>query len=61
MAGQYLWLRGELEPAVRGAYGATVDRPWSILVPKELACGWAGHLPWWQGIRVRTEQGMGCV
>ena len=27
----------------------------------ELACGWAGHLPHWQGFRVRTEQGMGCV
>ena len=28
---------------------------------QELACGWAGHLPYWQGFRVRTEQGMGCV
>ena len=28
---------------------------------QELACGWAGHLSHWQGFRVRTEQGMGCV
>ena len=28
---------------------------------QELPCGWAGHLPYWQGFRVRTEQGMGCV
>ena len=28
---------------------------------QELACGWAGHLPYWQGFRVRTEQSMGCV
>ena len=26
---------------------------------QELACGWARHPPYWQGIRVRTEQGMG--
>ena len=28
---------------------------------QELACGWAGHPPYWQGFRVRTEQGMGCA
>ena len=28
---------------------------------QELAWGCAGHLPYWQGFRVRTEQGMGCV
>ena len=28
---------------------------------KEIACGWAGHLRYWQVFRVRTEQGMGCV
>ena len=28
---------------------------------QEIACGWAGHPPYWQGFRVRTEQGMGCV
>ena len=28
---------------------------------QELACGWAEHPPYWQGFRVRTEQGMGCV
>ena len=47
MAGPYLLLRDELGPAVKGAEGATV--------------GWAGHPPYWQGLRVRTEQGMGCI
>ena len=28
---------------------------------QELASGLAGQLPYWQGFRVRTEQGMGCV
>ena len=27
----------------------------------KLASGWAKHPPYWQGFRVRTEQGMGCV
>ena len=60
MAEPYLWLRGELEPAVKGAWGATVGRRCVPLVIGELACGWAGHPPYWQGLRVRTEQGMGC-
>ena len=34
MAEPYLWLRGELEPAVKGAWGATVCWPWSHLVPR---------------------------
>ena len=61
MAGPYLSLRGELGPAAKGAWGA---HSWSALEPlglQELACGWAGHLPYWQDFRVRTEQGMGCV
>ena len=61
MAGPYLWLRLELGPVVEGACGATVGRPWTALVLQELACGWAGHPPYWQGFRIRTEQGMGCV
>ena len=28
---------------------------------EELACGPAQRPPLWQGFRVRTEQGMGCV
>ena len=28
---------------------------------QKLTCGYAVHLPFWQGFRVRTEQGMGCV
>ena len=60
MAGPYLWLREELGPAVKGAWGATVGWPCSPLGSQELACGQAGHLPYWQGFRVRTEQGMGC-
>ena len=61
MAGPYLWLRGELGPAIEGAIGVTVGWPWGSLVFQELACGWAGHPPYWQAFRVRTEQGMGCV
>ena len=34
MAEPYLWLREELEPAVKGAFGATVGWPWSALVPR---------------------------
>ena len=61
MAGPYLRLREELGPAIKGAWGATVVWPWSSLGSQKLACGWAGHPPYWQGFRVRTEQGMGCV
>ena len=32
-----------------------------FLGSKELACGRAGHPPYRQGFRFRTEQGMGCV
>ena len=35
MAEPYLWLRGELEPAVKGAQEATVGQPWSALVPRQ--------------------------
>ena len=34
MAEPYLCLRVELEPAVKGAWGATVSWPWSTLVPR---------------------------
>ena len=34
MAEPYLSLRGELEPAVKGAWGATVSWPCSDLVPR---------------------------
>ena len=61
MAGPLLWLRVVFRPAVKGAWGATVGEPWGTLVPRNPTCGWAGHLPYWQGFRVRTEQGMGCV
>ena len=61
MAEPFLSLRMELGPVVKGAWGAIVGWPWRPLVLQELACGWAGHLPYWQGFRVRTEQGMGCV
>ena len=62
MAGLYLCPRVEFGPAVGGACGAPVD--WLALETlgfQELACGWARHPPHWQGFRVRTEQGMGCV
>ena len=62
MAAPYLWLGEELRPAVKGAEGATVGWPWSSLVPRNspVAAG-RDTLSFWQGFRVRTEQGMGCV
>ena len=41
-----------------GSHGRFALEPFGS---QELACGWAGHLPYLQGFRVRTEQGMGCV
>ena len=35
MAGPYLQLREELGPAVKGAWGATVGRPWRALVIRD--------------------------
>ena len=61
MAGPYLWLRGELGPAVEGAWGATVGWPWSPLVPRNSPVAGRYTPPYWQGFRVRTEQGMDCV
>ena len=34
MAKPYLLLGMEVEPAVKGAWGVTVGRPWTSLVPK---------------------------
>ena len=34
MAEPYLWLRVELEPAIKGESEATVSWPWSHLVPR---------------------------
>ena len=61
MAGPYLSFRGELGPAVTGAWGATVSWPWSPLVSRNLSVAECDTLPYWQGFRVRTGQGMGCV
>ena len=61
MAGPCLWLRWELGPAVKGAGGATVGWPWSLLVPKNSPVAGQDIPPYRQGFRVRTEQGMGCV
>ena len=61
MAGPYLSLRGELGPAVKGAWGATVGSHWSHLVPRNSPVAGRYAPPYWQGFRVRTEQGMGCV
>ena len=61
MAGPYLWLREELQPAVRGGIGCHCRLALELLGFQEIACGLAGHLFHWQGFRVRTEQGMGCV
>ena len=61
MAGPYLRLREELGPAVKGAWGATVGWLSSFLVPRNSPVAGRDTLPYWQGFRVRTEQGMGCV
>ena len=61
MAGPFLWLRVELGPAVKEAWGATVGWPPSPLVPRNLPVAGRDTLPYRQGFRVRTEQGMGCV
>ena len=61
MAGPYLQLRRELGPAVEGAWGATVGWPWSTLVPRNSPVAGRDTLPYQQGFRVRTEEGMGCV
>ena len=34
MAGPYLWLRVDLGPAVKEAWGAIVNWPWSALIPR---------------------------
>ena len=61
MAGPYLWLREELGPAIKGSIGNHCRLALEPFGFQELACGWAGQPPYWQGFRVRTEQGMGCV
>ena len=61
MAGLYLWFRDELGPVVEGAWGDTVGWPWSLLVPRNSFVAGRDTLPYWQGFRVRTEQGIGCV
>ena len=61
MAGPHLWLKEEFRTTVKGASGATVGWPWTPLVPRNSpVAGW-DSLPYGQGFRVRTEQGMGCV
>ena len=35
MAEPYLWLTGEFEPAVEGAWEATVGWPWTDLVSRK--------------------------
>ena len=61
MAGPYLQLKGKLRPAVQGAWGATVGWPWSSLVSRNSPVAGRDTLPYGQGFRVRTEQGIGCV
>ena len=61
MAGTKIWLRRELEPAIKGALGAIVGWPWSSLIRKNSPVAGQDALPYWQSFRVRTEQGMGCV
>ena len=58
MAGPYLCYIVEIRLAVKGAWGATVGWPWSGLVPGNSPVAGRDTLPFWQGFRVRTEQGM---
>ena len=51
MAKPYLWPRGVLGPANRGAWGATVGQPWSPLAPGK-SLWLAGTACPWQGSRV---------
>ena len=53
--------KGELGPAVKGAWGAIVGRLWIPLAPRNSPVVGRNTLPYWQGFRVRTGQGMGCV
>ena len=61
MVGPYLQLREKLGPAVQGARGAIVGRPSCSLVPRSSPVSGQDTLTYWQGFRVPTEQGMGCV
>ena len=61
MAGPYLSLKEKLGPAVEGAWRAIVGSPWSSSVPRNSLVAGRNILPYLQGFRVRTEQGMGCV
>ena len=54
MAGPYLWPREELRLAIKGAWGAIVGWPWSLLVPRDSPVAGRDTLPHWQGFRVRT-------
>ena len=64
MAEPYLWLRGELGPAVKGAEGATVGWPWSPLVLRKSPVAGQDTSPIGRasgsGLS-RTDKGMGCV
>ena len=61
MAGPYLELRGEYGPVVKGAWRTTAGWPRSTLLPRNSPVAGRDTPPYWQGFRVRTEQGMGCV
>ena len=57
MAEPHLWLRGEFGPAAKGAWGTIVGWHWSNLVPRNSPVAWRDILLYWQGFRVRIEQG----
>ena len=59
--GHFSGPKRELRPAVEGAWGAVAHQPWYPLVPKNSPVAGRDTLPYGQGFRVRTEQGMGCV
>ena len=53
--------QSRVETCREGSIGNDCQLALELLGSQELACGWAVHPPYWQGFRVRTEQGMGCV
>ena len=61
MAGHYLQHREELGHAIKGAWGVTVIWPWSPLVRRNSPVAGRDTLPYRQGFRLPTEQGIGCV
>ena len=51
MAGPHLWLKAELGPAPKGAWGAIVGWRWTPLVPRNSPVAEPDTLPYFQGFQ----------